>query len=62
MKYGTAGNGVNNVVNTVNTVSPYTWYIVRTNEPTVSITWNINNAINGYVSGPYEYRFNLNPG
>lgn len=63
MKYGTAGTGVNNTVFTVNSVSPYTWYIVQTNEPSGSLSWNPNNpSVNGYVSGAYEYRFNLNPG
>lgn len=63
MKYGTAGNGVTNTVYNVNTVSASTWYIVQTNEPSGSLAWNPNNAsVNGYVSGPYEYRFYLNAG
>jgi|GEM_PF-1737299 hypothetical protein len=61
MTYGTAGTGVNNTVYTVNSVSANTWYIVRANEP--RLVWNPNNSsVNGYVSGPYEYRFYLNPG
>ncbi|GAA4419484.1 hypothetical protein GCM10023187_53840 [Nibrella viscosa] len=62
MTYGTQGSGVTNTVNTVNTVSPYTWYIVRTNENDGTVNWTVNNSINGYVSSTYEYRFNLSSG